>query len=253
MKSTRVRADAALILASVALVFAMTGGALADRHGAEQSKRATALKLGRDGKVPARLLPKVARARNADRLGGSSVRELTSACNSESVDIGTYCVMAAVYVITNEEAGLNNYFFATRKCAELGGWLPTAEQLLGPVNLLRLGSTVDDAPEAASIDDDPADGVKDRREMTATLVTTAAGSSAAGSQGVTDGSTGDPRQGEPNPVPAPANPAPETLQYVTVYDNGDHGGFAGSKPVSQPERFRCAFAKRQGAGEGSIG
>jgi hypothetical protein len=43
-----------------------------------------------------------------------------------------------------------------------------------------------------------------------------------------------------------ANPSPETLQYVTVYDNGDKGGFAGSKPVSQPETFRCGFEKRQG-------
>jgi len=38
----------------------------------------------------------------------------------------------------------------------------------------------------------------------------------------------------------PANPSPETLQYVTVYDNGNRGGFAGSKPVAQAETFRCA-------------
>ncbi len=69
----------------------------------------------------------------------------------------------------------------------------------------------------------------------------------AGSQGVSDGSRGDPRAGEPDPAPQPANPAPETLQYVTVYDNGDKGGFAGSRPVSQPEQFRCAFDKAQGA------
>ena len=83
--------------------------------------------------------------------------------------------------------------------------------------------------------------------MSGTLVTTAAGSSAAGSEGVTDGSTGDPKQGEPNPTPFPANPAPETLQYVTVYDNHDHGGFAGSKPVTSPENFRCSFDKVPGA------
>ena len=88
---------------------------------------------------------------------------------------------------------------------------------------------------------------KDRREMSATLTTTAAGSRAAGSQGVTDGSRGDPRAGEPDPVPQPANPAPETLQYVTVYDNKNQGGFAGSKPVGQAELFRCAFNKAQGS------
>ena len=82
--------------------------------------------------------------------------------------------------------------------------------------------------------------------MSATLVTTQAGSSAAGSQGVSEGSRGDPKAGEPDPVPLPANPSPESLQYVTVYDNDDNGGFAGSQPVSAPEKFRCAFIKPQG-------
>jgi hypothetical protein len=40
---------------------------------------------------------------------------------------------------------------------------------------------------------------------------------------------------------------PDTLQYVTVYDNHEQGGFAGSKPVGQSESFRCAFAKIAGA------
>jgi hypothetical protein len=44
---------------------------------------------------------------------------------------------------------------------------------------------------------------------------------------------------------APASP--ETLQYVTVYDNKNKGGFAGSKPVGQAENFRCAFNKAQGS------
>ena len=47
-------------------------------------------------------------------------------------------------------------------------------------------------------------------------------------------------------MPLPANPYPQSLQYVTVYDNGDKGGFAGSKPVSAPETFRCGFNKAQG-------
>ena len=76
--------------------------------------------------------------------------------------------------------------------------------------------------------------------MSSTLTTTASGSRAAGSQGVSEGSRGNPRTGEPNPNPVPANPSPETLQYVTVYDNGNRGGFAGSKPVAQAETFRCA-------------
>ena len=55
-----------------------------------------------------------------------------------------------------------------------------------------------------------------------------------------------PVTGEPDPVPLPANPTPQSLQYVTVYDNHDKGGFAGSKPVSAPETFRCGFIKAQG-------
>ena len=40
----------------------------------------------------------------------------------------------------------------------------------------------------------------------------------------------------------PANPVPETLDYVTVYDNHNHGGFAGGEPVGKAETFRCAYA-----------
>jgi hypothetical protein len=92
--------------------------------------------------------------------------------------------------------------------------------------------------------------LKDRREMSSTLITTTSGGSAAGSQGVTPGSKGNTRAGEPDPVPVPADPAPDTLQYVTVYDNRNRGGFAGGKEVQQPENFRCAFAKAQGGGAG---
>ena len=44
-------------------------------------------------------------------------------------------------------------------------------------------------------------------------------------------------------MPIPAEPLPETLDYVTVYDNHNLGGFAGGAPVGKPENFRCAYAK----------
>ena len=50
----------------------------------------------------------------------------------------------------------------------------------------------------------------------------------------------------------PANPSPDTLQYVTVYDNHDKGGFAGASR-SEPETFRCAFDKAQGEAAGEEG
>ena len=83
--------------------------------------------------------------------------------------------------------------------------------------------------------------------MSSTLVTTEAGSAAAGFEGVSEGATGDPRQGQANPIPLPANPLPESLQYVTVYDNCQKGGFAGSEPVIDAENFRCAYNKTPGA------
>ncbi len=243
---------AALIVATLALIVATAGIANAGGSKARQAKKPSTkprpyglLLLNKKKQFPARAIPKVRKARNADRLGGTSAAKFADNCAADSVDIGTYCMMAAPFPLNAEDEGKSNYFFATKKCAELGGWLPSAGELIGAVDRVRLSSTIDDNRVTASIDEDPTDGLKDRREMSSSLATTAAGSSASGSQGVTPGSRGDPRTQEQDPTPLPANPQPEDLQYVTVYDNKNLGGFAGSKPVSQPERFRCAFAKSQ--------
>lgn len=249
---------AALLIALIALVLALTVPALAQRaKGGKRSgkKPAPVVRLAPNGKLPARLLPRVPRARVADALGPErmSAESLQGSCAPETVDLGTWCLASSTYPLADDEVGKNDFLFATQKCVELGGWLPTAAQLVGAAQRVKLNSTIDDNRLTASIDLDPSDGLKDRREMSATLITTAAGSSSAGSIGVSDGSKGDPKTGEPDPVPLPANPLPETLQYVTVYDNRDKGGFAGSKPVSQPEAFRCAFAKVEGAAEQEVG
>ena len=228
---------AALAVSLVAVILALTGMA-----GAALKPHAV-LRLDKHGKVPVTALPKVPKAKNADRLGNRKASVFEPQCNPESVDLGTWCLESAPYPLGPRDTGKNNYFFATQKCASEGGYLPTAAQLIGAANRVKLASTIHDNATTASVDQDATDGLKDRREMSATLVTTAAGSSAAGSEGVSDGSTGDPKQGEPNPSPVPANPAPETLQYVTVYDNGDKGGFAGSQPVGSPQVFRCAWDK----------
>ena len=78
--------------------------------------------------------------------------------------------------------------------------------------------------------------------MSSTLITTEAGSAAAGFEGVSEGSTGNPRQGQANPIPLPANPLPESLQYVTVYSNGTEGRLrrlrAGHDPGELPLRLQ---------------
>ncbi len=201
------------------------------------------LVLGKNKKFPVSAIPTV---KNSSEVGGMTVDALSS-CPPVAVSLGTWCLETSPYPLTNKEVGQNNYFFATQKCVSKGGFLPSAAQLIGAANRVRLESTIHDNPVSSTVDQDPTTGLKDKREMSATLVTTAAGSNSAGFEGVSEGSTGDPRTGELNPVPLPAVPEPATLQYVTVYSNGTKGGFAGSEPVSQPENFRCGYYKVPGA------
>lgn len=251
---TRHSGPAALVIAVLALVLSTTGLADAAKKAVSAKLRpGGVLRLDAKAKVPMKALPKVPRAVRADRVGGQDADALTSSCGPTTVDLGTWCLSSALQPVTNDEVGKNNWFFATAKCVELGGYLPTAAQLAGAADRVKLASTITDSQLTASTDIDATDGLKDRREMTATLVTTAAGASAAGSQGVSEGSKGDPKQGEPDPTPFPANPAPETLQYLTVYDNADKGGAGGAKPVGQPENFRCGFNKSEGAAQQAEG
>jgi hypothetical protein len=223
----------ALVLALGAFVFSGAAESIAKRHlpgPSLEPRKFGVLRLNAKKKFPPSVLP----------------RKVFDHCSPETVKIGTVCMMTSPYPLEKDEVGRNDYFFATQKCAQLGGYLPTAAQLIGAAPYVKLSGRVDDNEVTASTDIDATDGLKDKREMSATLTTTASGGRAAGSQGVSEGSRGDPKAGEPNPAPLPADPAPETLHYITVYDNEDHGGFAGGKPVGQPENFRCAFNFAQG-------
>jgi hypothetical protein len=274
MVKSKLSGHAALVVALLALVLSVTGLAEAGRKAVmSQLQPGDPVRLNERGKVPvkalpfrltrkpapgavlrlrknrrfpARAIPRVPRARRADRLGRRPARAYLDRCPNDTVDLGTWCVTSQTYSLDRAEIGKNDYFFAESECGERGGYLPTAGQLISAADEVRLRSTIDDRRLTANIDEDPSDGLKDQREMTSTLVTVSSGSSASGSIGVSPGSKGDPRQGEPDPFPQPRDPAPSTLQYVTVFDNGNRGGFAGSKPVGEPEAFRCAFTKAQG-------
>jgi hypothetical protein len=253
MKRGRVPAPATVI-ALIALVFSTTGLADAARHAvasaigghpvSSKPRAGGILLLGRNRKFPPAAIPTV---KNASRVGGKTAEELAGTCPPATVDLGTWCMDTAPYPLTNAQAGKNNYIWASKACEAEGGWLPTAAQLIGAADRVKLESTIHDSPLTATVQLDPSRGLQDQREMTATLVTTEAGSAAAGFEGVSEGSTGNPRQGQANPAPLPANPLPESLQYVTVYGNGQKGGFAGSAPIANPENFRCAFNKSAGA------
>lgn len=163
---------------------------------------------------------------------------------ANAVNFGSWCLETSPHSIPARDVGKNNYFYAARTCAKEGGWLPTAAQLIGAARKAPLQSTIDDNPGSSGAEEfpDPARGILDKREMSSDLFTTTAGSDAAGSEGVTAGSRGSTQSGEPDPTPMPANPDPVTLNYVTVYDNHNMGGFAGGVPVGKPESFRCAYA-----------
>ncbi len=248
------RPSPALVISIIALVFSTTGLADAARHavvsvfdGHPVSTKPYAgglLLLGSNKKFPSSAIPP---AKEATRLDGKTAAEISGTCPPDTVDIGTWCLDSAPYPLSKADVGKNNYVWASKACEAEGGWLPTAAELLGAAERVKLESVIHDSPLTATVDQDASRGLKDEREMSSTLITTEAGSAAAGSEGVSEGATGDPRQGQANPVPLGANPMPESLQYVTVYDNFNKGGFAGAEPVFQPENFRCAFNLSPGA------
>ncbi len=211
-------AVAALLVALVALVSSFVGAAPAERGPAARSSAKSIAK----------------------KLAALKVRcPITNA-----IGFGTWCLEASPHTIPPSDVGKNDYFYAAQTCAREGGWLPSAAQLIGAAPKAPLQSTIDDSPATSGTEEFPeaARGIKDKREMSGDLFTVTAGADAAGSEGVTAGSRGVGAQGEPDPVPAPANPVPETLDYVTVYDNHNMGGFAGGEPVGKAETFRCAYA-----------
>ena len=250
----------AMLVALVALVLSTTG--LAD---AARKAVVSALCRAPDQRQAARRRDPAARAQPQVRgrgdpdgsqrlakVGGKTAAQLEGQCLPDTVDVGTWCIESAPFPLTKEDLGKNNFIWASRKCEEEGGWLPSASELLGAVERIKLESTIHDSQLTATIPLDPTRGLKDEREMSSTLTTTEAGSMAAGFEGVSEGATGNPRQGQANPTPLPADPLPESLQYVTVYDNGNKGGFAGSEPVDRPGELPLRLrqvARRPGQGQ----
>lgn len=228
----RLLSAAALVVSIVALVSSLGGLAPAAKTTAAQQKRAAHKRQ--------------VTARKQNEALNNRISKLAAACPiSGAIDLGSWCLEGSTFKVPANETGQNNYFYATQKCVKEGGWLPTAAQLIGAAPEAALKSTLDDDPGTSGASEFPeaANGIKDEREMTSDLFTTGAGSRAAGSEGVTAGAKGVGNLGEPDPVPMPAEPSPETLDYVTVFDNHNLGGFAGGEAVGKAENFRCAYAK----------
>jgi hypothetical protein len=235
----RILSAAALLVAIAALIFSMNGMAPAAKSPnpvqakAEKKRKQTEKKRTQTQQKQTAAMNK-------------KINNLAAACPvSGAIDLGSWCLEGSTFKVPTAEAGQNDYFYAAQKCVKEGGWLPTAAQLIGAAPVAALKSTADDDPGTSGASEFPeaANGIKDEREMTADLFTTGPGARAAGSEGVTAAAKGVGNIAEPNPVPVPAEPSPETLDYVTVYDNHNLGGFAGGAPVGKPENFRCAYAK----------
>lgn len=245
----RLLASAAMLIALISLVFSMGGLATSKGRlpGASYKPRPFGLlRLDKHGRFPARAIPTVAFAKSAKKLGGAKRDDLSDRCAvSNAVDLGTWCLESTPFHVPVADTGKNDFVYAAQKCVAEGGWLPSAAQLIGAAPKVALQSTIDDDPATSGVEEikEAKNGIKDKREMSSDLFTTTAGARAAGSEGVTVGSKGVGRLGEPDPVPVPAEPLPETLNYVTVYDNHNLGGFAGGEPVGKAESFRCAYAK----------
>jgi hypothetical protein len=228
----RLLSAAALAVSIIALVSSMGGLAPAAKNTASQAKQAAHKRQVAAKKQTASI--------------DKRFSKVTASCPiSAAIDLGSWCLESSTFKVPPNEAGQNTFFYAAQKCVEEGGWLPTAAQLIGAAPEAALKSTADDDPgtSGASEFPEPANGIKDEREMTSDLFTVGAGARAAGSEGITAGAKGVGNLGEPNPVAVPAEPSPETLDYVTVYDNHNLGGFAGGEPVGKAENFRCAYAK----------
>lgn len=204
----------ALVVAVLAATFAATGTSLAGRSLGATTKPQPrkVLRLDAKGRFPAAAIPTVDEAKVTLSVGRLKKQNAVLACRTGTVDLGTWCMDA-------QPRGVASYAEASQACVGLGGRLPTAAQLIGAAPVVRLGGRADDRSSKAEI----APG-RDLREMSSTVITTTTGSNAGGTF---------------------ANPAPSTLQYVTVYDNGDQGGFAGGVPSGANERFRCAYLERQ--------
>jgi hypothetical protein len=250
----RLLSAAALVVAIIALVSSMNGSAPAAKTPPAKSPTAAQKQAEKNEKKRKQTQKKKEQALKKRELAqkkqmetlNKKVNRLAAACPvSGAIDLGSWCLEGSTFKVPASETGQNDYFYAAQKCVAEGGWLPTAAQLIGAAPKAALKSRADDDPGTSGAGEfpEPANGIKDEREMTSDLFTTGVGSRAAGSEGVSANARGVGNIGEPNPVPLPAEPSPETLDYVTVYDNHNAGGFAGGEAVGKAENFRCAYAK----------
>ncbi len=85
--------------------------------------------LGKNRKFPASAIPTV---KTPSAVGGKTAAQLEGTCPPDTrAACGSWCMETAPYPLTNADVGKNNFIWASKKCEEEGGWLPSAAELLG--------------------------------------------------------------------------------------------------------------------------
>src|SRR5262249_58608815 len=113
----------AVIVALIALVFSMTGGAPAKN---ERSAGTAGV------------------SRKLAKLGARLEKLKLSCPIPDAVDLGTWCLESGLHPVPPRDIGENNYVYAAKTCVREGGWLPSAAQLIGAASRAKLQSTIDD-------------------------------------------------------------------------------------------------------------
>ena len=161
----RVLAGGALVTALAALVFAMTGLSQArpepvgQTAAAKKAKKKKAplpapskapkkygiLRLNAKKQYPASVIPTVAAAKSARTLDGATREDLALTCPQDTVDLGTWCLLSSTFPVPPEDVGKNDFLYAAKQCVAMGGYLPSAAQLIGAADRVKLAGTIDDS------------------------------------------------------------------------------------------------------------
>ena len=66
-------------------------------------------------------------------MGGKTAAELEGDCPPDTISPAAAAGVwkRRTYPLTNADVGKNNFIWASKKCEEVGGWLPSASELIG--------------------------------------------------------------------------------------------------------------------------
>ena len=139
--------------------------------------------------------------------------------------------------------GKNNFIWASKKCEEEGGWLPSAARAARRRRARE--ARVDDPRLAADRHDQPRPEPRPQRRTRDELRRWSQPKRAPrrpASRGSAKAPRATPVRASPTRSRCPPTRCRNRCSTWTSTANGTKGGFAGSQPVNEPQNFRCAYA-----------